>query len=434
MKVKNIAFSGFAAALFVGVCGAANANTTTTAVELTSKTYVDRAVLDVATEVGKKANAADVYTKGQVDSTVATLATKTELEDTTEALQESIDKISAGDVELTNYYTKSEMNESLADKADKATTYTKDEADAEFMTFAEVASAIGTSTLADRVQTNQTDIADINKSAVMTSGVNSGVVSMVTTNADNIGAIGRSEFVQSLPENDQTLTGAVNSLASTKADKSTTYTKTEADDAFVKVADVDTVVARTEQVLKNTADITGLASTKADKTQVATDIATALADQNSVNEGLTTLQAEANKGYVSFAKQEDGTLTVKSASFSEEIRDDISNAPTAKAVDAAIKAAVADVPQYDDTALAARVTENEDNISSNTSAIETLQGTTESLKGMAFVESVSTENIVNSAVTTDKIKAGDKPADGEMVLMTTGADGNVSWMPVKVYY
>ena len=113
MKVKNIAFSGFAAALFVGVCGAANANTTTTAVELTSKTYVDRAVLDVATEVGKKANAADVYTKGQVDSTVATLATKTELEDTTEALQESIDKISAGDVELTNYYTKSEMNESL---------------------------------------------------------------------------------------------------------------------------------------------------------------------------------------------------------------------------------------------------------------------------------------------------------------------------------
>lgn len=70
MKVKNIAFSGIMAAILMGASGA-NA-----AVEIASKQYVLNQVGDKATktalaetntEVAKKANAADVYTKTEAD-------------------------------------------------------------------------------------------------------------------------------------------------------------------------------------------------------------------------------------------------------------------------------------------------------------------------------------------------------------------------------
>ena len=80
------------------------------------------------------------------------------------------------------------IKEVVTEKADKATTYTKDEADAEFMTSAEVTDAISNATSADSAQVaaNKTDIANINKSAVMTSGVTAATVTQVATNASDI--------------------------------------------------------------------------------------------------------------------------------------------------------------------------------------------------------------------------------------------------------
>ena len=78
------------------------------------------------------------------------------------------------------------------------------------------------------VQANVNAIKTINESDVMTSGVTAGVVSTVTTNATNIGAIAQSEFVQSLGV--KTLTSAVDNLAGrlTTAESNVTQTLTDA--------------------------------------------------------------------------------------------------------------------------------------------------------------------------------------------------------------
>ncbi len=61
MKVKNIMFSGFAAAILMGV-GAANAVVSADTYNLANTGYVDAKVAAVATEAGKKENAANKFT------------------------------------------------------------------------------------------------------------------------------------------------------------------------------------------------------------------------------------------------------------------------------------------------------------------------------------------------------------------------------------
>ena len=88
MKVKNIMFSGFAAAIFAGVCGAAEAAVT---YELTSKSYVD-------TELEKKqdnltAGTGIDITNNVVKSTLdlTPFATTTDMQAADQALQGKID-------------------------------------------------------------------------------------------------------------------------------------------------------------------------------------------------------------------------------------------------------------------------------------------------------------------------------------------------------
>lgn len=88
MKVKNIMFSGFAAAIFAGVCGAAEAAVT---YELTSKSYVD-------TELAKKqdnltAGTGIDITNNVVKSTLdlTPFATTTDMQAADQALQGKID-------------------------------------------------------------------------------------------------------------------------------------------------------------------------------------------------------------------------------------------------------------------------------------------------------------------------------------------------------
>ena len=81
MKIKNIMFSGFAAALFAGVCGAANA----AAVELVSKPYAD-------TNLQAKLTAGDNIAIDQNTNTISAtgLVTTTKLTEVQESLQNAI--------------------------------------------------------------------------------------------------------------------------------------------------------------------------------------------------------------------------------------------------------------------------------------------------------------------------------------------------------
>ncbi|MBQ8473916.1 MAG: hypothetical protein IJ500_03585 [Alphaproteobacteria bacterium] len=98
---------------------------------------VDQAYVDAAVESLNSAidglKAADTTMQGAIDSinsTLATLATKDELKDTKAELQAAIDKINAGDVELANYYTKTEADNKFAAKADLGALAYKDTVEA----------------------------------------------------------------------------------------------------------------------------------------------------------------------------------------------------------------------------------------------------------------------------------------------------------------
>lgn len=84
------------------------------------KAYVDSAVASLNSAIdGLKS--ADTTMQGVIDSinsTLTTLATKAELSQAVDDLQAAIDEINAGNVTLTNYYTKTEADEKFAAKAD----------------------------------------------------------------------------------------------------------------------------------------------------------------------------------------------------------------------------------------------------------------------------------------------------------------------------
>ena len=98
---------------------------------------VDQAYVDAAVESLNSAidglKSADTTMQGAIDSinsTLATLVTKDELKDTKAELQAAIDKINAGDVELANYYTKTEADNKFAAKADLGALAYKDTVEA----------------------------------------------------------------------------------------------------------------------------------------------------------------------------------------------------------------------------------------------------------------------------------------------------------------
>ena len=103
-----------------------------------------------------------------------------------------------------------------------------------------------------------------------------------------------------------------------------------------------------------------------------------------------------------------------------------------KADIAANAQAIANIKEYDDTALAARVSANETGVADNKSAIEALQTKTTDLGALAYKNTVATADIDEKAVTTAKI-AGEAAAEGEIMMMTAGADGVATWTSVKVY-
>ena len=204
MKVKNIAFSGFMAAIMLSMTGAANA-----AVEIASKAYVDAQKQAIDTALDTKANTSDVYTKTESDDKYLT------------EHQSLADYAKSADVAKTyetqthataTYATKDEIPsldglatvEQLNTKANASDVYTKTESDAKYLTehqsladyakSADVAKTYETqthaaetyatktdlTTLTGRVDTNESDIETLNSGADVTGSVANTATGIVT--------------------------------------------------------------------------------------------------------------------------------------------------------------------------------------------------------------------------------------------------------------
>ena len=95
MKVKNIAFSGFAAMIFAGLCGVADA----ASVNLASKSYVD-------TQLGAKANLIDLEA---LETTVGQKATQESLNAV--ATQVNQNTLDIADLKAAGYLTETDLND-----------------------------------------------------------------------------------------------------------------------------------------------------------------------------------------------------------------------------------------------------------------------------------------------------------------------------------
>lgn len=142
---------------------------------------VDQAYVDAAVESLNSAidglKSADTTMQGAIDSinsTLATLATKDELKDAKDELQAAIDKINAGDVELANYYTKTEADNKFAAKADLGVLAYKDTVEAAQITSIDGSVIeMGTVTV-DKISTGDAEMAD-GDFAMLVSDGNGGV-------------------------------------------------------------------------------------------------------------------------------------------------------------------------------------------------------------------------------------------------------------------
>jgi len=165
------------------------------------------------TEIAKKANSTDVYTKTEVDNLLDTKAgtdnvyTKTETDTllndkadkSTTYTKTEVDDLLDDKADVTTTYTKTEVNTLLDDKADKSTTYTKTEVD----------TLLDAKAGTDNVYTKtQTDALLDDKADAATTYTKTEVDSFIQT------------------------------LTNDKADKSTTYTKTQVDDALALKVDI----------------------------------------------------------------------------------------------------------------------------------------------------------------------------------------------------
>ena len=249
---------------------------------------------------------------------------------------------------------------------------------------------------------------------------------------------------------------------------------------YAKTADVEAELALKEDVANKVSgataeEISAMSSeekaTKYPSISVAQTIAAAaVTEVNKVAGDLSTLQTQVGTNTADITE-------IKGAGY--QTAEQVSGAITTATADLASKSyvdtAIAGIEEYDDTALAGRVTANEGAIATNTaaiadnkSAIEALEGagyqtadnvkttvegygyqTAEQVSGaittatsglvkgeelgaLAYKDTVATADIDAKAVTAEKI-AGQMPADGETMFMSVSNTGDAEWVAVKIY-
>ena len=210
-------------------------------------TNVQEAIDEVNDKIG--GGMGDYYTKSETDALLDDKADKSDLNDYYTKSQADI--LLAGKVDnsdLDNYYTKSEVNSAMSGKADKANVYTKSQTDSL------LAGKVDSSELGNYYTTTEVDAAlnsKANKSSVYTKSETNSLLNGKVDNSalDNYYTKSQSysknevdtalsgkanssdvydkDYMDGIFEEiDNAFTG-VNTALGTKADKSTTYTKTE---------------------------------------------------------------------------------------------------------------------------------------------------------------------------------------------------------------
>ena len=201
-------------------------------------------VEDAIKEVNEKVEQtpSDVYTKEETDALLDTKADKTTLAaeyyDKDEIDSQMAGKVSTSTLE-SDYYTKAETDTKLDAKANKNTTYTKSQTDA---LLAEKANA---SDLDDYYTRSEVDGALNTKASKNSVYTKTETNNLLAVKADKNEVYDRDYLDGIFDQIDNAFTG-VNTALGTKADKSTTYTKTETDNALSLKADKSTTYTKSE--------------------------------------------------------------------------------------------------------------------------------------------------------------------------------------------
>ena len=220
MKIKNIMFSGFAAALFAGVCGAANA----AAVELVSKPYAD-------TNLQAKLTAGNNIAIDQDTNTISAtgLVTTTALETVQNSINEAIE---AGDKESADALAELEViveglqgsvatNETMTALSNRV----KAIEDAPYATESYVTNAVDAVEALFADYYNKTDVDNLLNAKATTADLNALGTRVGTAEGKITAAEGK---ITAAEGKITTLEGAV----ATKAEADSVYSKTDADAKF----------------------------------------------------------------------------------------------------------------------------------------------------------------------------------------------------------
>ncbi|MBQ8294006.1 MAG: hypothetical protein IJX89_01295 [Alphaproteobacteria bacterium] len=382
MKVKNVAFSGFAAAVLAGVCGVADAAT----VQIASPTYVDNAVKAVA----------DAKQDKLIQGAGITIS-----DDNT--ISANLGEATVGDTGQT-------VEEVLNAKQDALTT--------------------------EETAALETIAGNENLKTVLGSGVSSDTVQQV---ADNAAAI---ESLESTKQDTLTAGTNIEINGNTISAKDTTYTagtgiNISADNVITSTVDTSNLATKDELAAKaNSADVytKGEIDTTVSSLVTDSELSTTLesyATTEALNETKTDLEqqiantvagdmSEALKAYattetvnaidtrVQAAEGEIDALQAATANLDNFVDStEIAKYSTTEQMNAAIEA-----NKYDDSALAARVTANEGAIAANATDIQTNTDDITAIKDAKYVSS-----------------AGQSAGK---YLMQVADDGSVTWLDVQI--
>ena len=210
-------------------------------------TNVQEAIDEVNDKIG--GGMGDYYTKSETDALLDDKADKSDLDDYYTKSQADI--LLAGkvdDSDLDNYYTKSEVNSAMSGKADKSNVYTKSQTDSllagkvdsselgNYYTATEVDAALNSkankSSVYTKSETNSLLNGKVDNSALdnyytKSQSYSKNEVDTALSGKANSSDVYDKDYMDGIFEEiDNAFTG-VNTALGTKADKSTTYTKTE---------------------------------------------------------------------------------------------------------------------------------------------------------------------------------------------------------------
>ena len=210
-------------------------------------TNVQEAIDEVNDKIG--GGMGDYYTKSETDALLDDKADKSDLNDYyTKSQADNLLSGKVDDSDLDNYYTKSEVNNAMSGKADKSNVYTKSQTDSllagkvdsselgNYYTTTEVDAALNSkankSNVYTKSETNSLLNGKVDNSALdnyytKSQSYSKNEVDTALSGKANSSDVYDKDYMDGIFEEiDNAFTG-VNTALGTKADKSTTYTKTE---------------------------------------------------------------------------------------------------------------------------------------------------------------------------------------------------------------